>query len=133
MAVFAAQWGALRWEEVLLFRNSLDMGVSEPILGKDIGFYLFRLPFIEVIKGFIDFTLILTMILIAVNYFVRGGVLITERSISVDKGVKKHIGILAGLFILNIGFGFYLDTFSLLFSGQGVVRPYGAAREQVLP
>ncbi|MEK6672098.1 MAG: UPF0182 family protein, partial [Nitrospirota bacterium] len=121
MAVLAAQWGALRWEEVLLFRNSLDMGASEPILGKDIGFYLFRLPLIEAIKGFADFTLILTMILVAVNYFLRGGVLITERSVSVDRGVKKHIGILAGLFILNIGFGFYLDTFSLLFSGHGVV------------
>lgn len=121
MAVFAGQWGVLRWEDVLLFRNSMDMGTSEPILGKDLGFYLFRLPLIEVIKGFTDFTLILTMILIAVNYFLRGGVLITERSISVDSGVKKHIGILAGLFILNIGFGFYLDTFSLLFSAQGVV------------
>jgi uncharacterized membrane protein (UPF0182 family) len=121
MAVFAGQWGALRWEDVLLFRNSLDMGASEPILGKDIGFYLFRLPLIEAIKGFSGFTLISTMILLAANYFLRGGILITERSVSIDRGVKKHIGILAGFFILNIGFGFYLDTFSLLFSGHGVV------------
>lgn len=129
MAIFAAQWGALRWEEVLLFKNSLDMGTDDPILAKDIGFYLFKLPLIETIKGFAGFTLVLTMILVATNYFLRGGILIAERAISIDREVKKHIGILVGFFILNIGFGFYLDTFRLLFSEQGVV--FGAGYRDI--
>ncbi|MBI5409295.1 MAG: UPF0182 family protein, partial [Nitrospirae bacterium] len=125
MAFFAGQWGAFRWEEFLLFNNSLYMGTADPILAKDIGFYLFRLPLVEAVKGFADFTLLLTMILTAANYFLRGGILLTERGVSIDGGVKKHIGILAGLFILNIGFGFYLDTFRLLFSEHGVVSGAG--------
>lgn len=129
MAIFAAQWGALRWEDVLLFKNSLDMGTDDPILAKDIGFYLFKLPLIETIKGFAVFTLVSTMILVAANYFLRGGILIAERAISIDREVKKHIGILAGFFILNIGFGFYLDTFRLLFSEHGVV--FGAGYSDI--
>ncbi len=129
MAFFAAQWGALRWEDVLLFKNSLDMGTDDPILAKDIGFYLFKLPLIETVKGFAGFTLALTMILVAANYFLRGGILIAERAISIDREVKKHIGILAGFFILNIGFGFYLDTFRLLFSEHGVV--FGAGYSDI--
>src|SRR4030042_216445 len=35
MAFFAAQWGALRWEDFLLFRNSLAMGTNDPLLAKD--------------------------------------------------------------------------------------------------
>lgn len=129
MAIFAAQWGALRWEDVLLFKNSLDMGTDDPILAKDIGFYLFKLPLIETIKGFAGFALVSTMILVAANYFLRGGILIAERAISIDREVKKHIGILAGFFILNIGFGFYLDTFRLLFSEHGVV--FGAGYSDI--
>ncbi len=129
MAFFAAQWGALRWEDVLLFKNSLDMGTNDPILAKDMGFYLFKLPLIETIKGFAGFTLVLTMILVSANYLLRGGILIAERTVSIDKEVKKHIGILAGFFILNIGFDFYLDTFRLLFSEHGVV--FGAGYSDI--
>src|SRR4030042_2553072 len=97
------------------------MGINDPLLAKDIGFYLFRLPFIETLNGFAGFPLLLTIIAVAANYFLRGGIFIAERIISIDSKVKKHIGILAGLFILNIGFGFYLDTFRLLFSEHGAV------------
>ncbi|MBM4145838.1 MAG: UPF0182 family protein [Nitrospira sp.] len=129
MAIFAAQWGALRWEDFLLFKNSLDMGTNDPLLAKDIGFYLFKLPFIESLNGFAGFTLLLTIIAVAANYFLRGGIFIAERIISVDGKVKKHLGILAGLVILNIGFGFYLDTFRLLFSEHGAI--FGAGHTDV--
>ena len=120
-SIFAAQWGALRWEDFLLFKNSLAMGTNDPLLARDVGFYLFKLPFIESLNGFAGFTLVLTIIAVAANYFFRGGIFISERLISIDSKVKKHIGILAGLVILNIGFGFYLDTFRLLFSEHGAV------------
>ncbi|MBI5641666.1 MAG: UPF0182 family protein [Nitrospirae bacterium] len=125
LAFFAGQWGALRWEDVLLFRNSLDMGTSDPILGKDIGFYLFRLPLIETFRGFASFTLIATVVLVGANYFLRGGIFLAEGMFSIDRKAKKHIGILAGLFIFIIGFGFYLDMFRLLFSAHGVVSGAG--------
>ena len=129
MAIFAAQWGALRWEDFLLFKNSLSTGTTDPLLGRDIGFYLFKLPFIESLNSFLGLTLVLTMIVVAANYFLRGGIFILERIISVDIKVKKHIGILAGLVILNIGFGFYLDTFRLLFSEHGAV--FGAGYRDI--
>lgn len=127
LAFFAGQWGVLKWEDFLLFKNSLDMGTADPVLGKDIGFYMFRLPLIEGIKGFIGFTLILSLIVLAVNYFLRGGIVFAEGGLSVDARVKKHLSILAGFFILNIGFGFYLDTFRLLFSEHGIIFGAGYA------
>lgn len=128
-ALFAGQWGALKWEDFLLFKNSAEMGIIEPILGRDVGFYIFKLPFIEALKSFVGFTLVLTFILVAINYFLRGGIVITDRSSSIDKRVSRHIGILAGLYIINIGFGFYLNTFGLLFSEYGVV--FGAGYTDV--
>jgi len=78
-----------------------------------------------VVKGFAGFMLIFTLILTSIIYFLRGGIIAMGgamgRSFSIDRKVKAHLGILAGLFIINIGFGFYLDTFRLLFSEHAVI------------
>ena len=54
LALLAGQWGALQWEEVLLFTNRVTVGTVDPVIGKDIGFYLFSLPFLEMLKGFAE-------------------------------------------------------------------------------
>ncbi len=38
--------GLASWDELLLFLNRVDAGLAEPILGLDVGFYLFVLPFL---------------------------------------------------------------------------------------
>ncbi|REJ82695.1 MAG: UPF0182 family protein [Planctomycetota bacterium] len=38
-------WGLANWDVVLRWWFAVDVGVSDPILGRDIGFYLFSLPF----------------------------------------------------------------------------------------
>ncbi len=129
LAVMAGQWGSHSWQEFLLFSEGLPVGISDPVLGKDLGFYLFTLPFIETLRGFIGFALFLTMIVTAVIYFVRGGVAADPRGFWMDRSVKRHLAVLAGLILLNIALGFYLDTFGLLFSDSGVV--YGAAYTDV--
>jgi uncharacterized membrane protein (UPF0182 family) len=129
MAVFAAQWGAAKWEDALLFKNSLPMGIKDPVFAKDIGFYLFKLPFLEAINVFGSISIVLTTIVVTANYFFRGGISVSEKNISIGGNVKKHVGILLGLFILNIGFGFYLDTFGILFSGHGAV--FGAGYSDI--
>ncbi len=120
-AFFAAQWGALRWEEFLIFMNSVRMDLADPILGKDIGFYLFRLPFIESLKGFAGFTLVMTLIIVGANYFLRGGLVVSNAGFYVDRKVRAHLGVLGGLFLLLAAFGFYIDVFNLLLSSNGVV------------
>jgi uncharacterized membrane protein (UPF0182 family) len=117
----AGIWSSSLWKEVLVFQNRIYVGISDPIFGKDIGFYLFELPLFEYMKGFAGSIIIATLFIISFNYFLRGGIVAKERNIFIDKRVKKHIGILAGLFIFNIAVGFYLDQFNLLYSPHGVI------------
>jgi uncharacterized membrane protein (UPF0182 family) len=37
-------WGATVWELVLGYANRVSMGITEPVFGRDSGFYLFVLP-----------------------------------------------------------------------------------------
>ncbi|MFZ3209818.1 MAG: UPF0182 family protein [Geobacteraceae bacterium] len=124
LALFAGNWGALRWEEVLLFTNRVNVGTVDPVIGKDIGFYLFSLPFWEALKGFAGFVLLSTTFIVGAVYFVRGGIVLTERGAAVDEKVRRHLAVLVGIFACVIAAGFYLDSFRLLLSSNGPF--YGA-------
>ncbi|MGE5237505.1 MAG: UPF0182 family protein [Chloroflexota bacterium] len=117
-------WGSSLWEEVLVFENSIAAGISDPIFGKDIGFYLFQLPLFEYLNGLAKLIIGATLLIVAVTYFLRGGIAVPGREMFVDSRVKKHLAALAGLYILAVAVSFHLDTFRLLLSPHGVI--YGA-------
>ena len=124
LAFFAGNWGAMQWEELLLFTNRLTVGTVDPVIGKDLGFYLFSLPFMEMLKAFAGFMLLATTLIIAAVYYVRGGITLTERGAAIDEKVRRHLAVLIGIFACVIAAGFYLDSFGLLFSNNGSF--YGA-------
>ncbi|MBI5099173.1 MAG: UPF0182 family protein [Nitrospirae bacterium] len=120
-----ALFGASKWEEILLFKNRLDVGMQDPIFNRDISFYFFALPLIETIKGFAGFTVILTGVVTTVSYFLRGGISVSERNISMHPYVRKHAGMF-GIFLFGIlALHFYIDSYRLLFSEHGVISGAG--------
>jgi len=121
VSIYIGFWGSSLWNEFLLFQNRIIGGFNDPVFGKNIGFYLFSIPWFESIKNFTGLVLFLTAVIVSLNYFLRGGISLYERNISIDKRVKIHLGSLAGLFIINIAFGFFLDQFQLLFSHHGII------------
>ncbi len=127
LALLAGNWGAMQWEEVLLFTNRVTVGTVDPVIGKDIGFYLFSLPFLEIVNAFAGFMVPVTTVMAAAVYYVRGGIMLTERGASVDEKVRRHLAVLIGIFSLTVAAGFYLDSFRLLFSGSGAFHGAGYA------
>jgi hypothetical protein len=125
LAVLAGMWGTMQWEKVLLFTNMVMVGTSDPVMGKDLGFYLFSLPLLEVLKVFAGFAVLATTIMVLAVYYVRGGITLTERGGAVAEKVRIHLAVLAGVFTLTIAAGFYLDSFDLLLSGNGAVHGAG--------
>jgi uncharacterized membrane protein (UPF0182 family) len=121
VSFYAGVFGSSVWNEFMLFQNHIYVGFNDPIFGKNIGFYLFIIPWFESIKSFTGLIIFITTFIVSFSYSLRGGITLQERNISIDKRVRIHIGLLAGLFIINIAFGFYLDQFQLLFSPHGII------------
>jgi len=124
LALFAGNWGAMQWEAVLLFINRVTVGTADPIIGKDIGFYLFSLPFWELLKGYAGLVLLAATVVTGAVYYVRGGITLTERGATVDEKVRRHLAVLVAIFACVIAAGFYLDSFRLLYANNGAF--YGA-------
>jgi uncharacterized membrane protein (UPF0182 family) len=119
LALFAGSWGAMQWENLLLFANRMDVGKVDPVIGKDIGFYMFSLPFMEMLNAFAGLMLLTTAFMTGAVYLVRGGITLSERGATVAVKVRRHLAVLVGLFAFVIAAGFYLDSFRLLFSNSG--------------
>ena len=66
----AAAWSGA-WETILLFTNGEDWGVTDPTLGRDIGFYVFDLPFWRFVLGWASTTLIVVGLLTVATYAAR--------------------------------------------------------------
>jgi hypothetical protein len=69
--------------------------------------------------------LLATAVVTAAVYYVRGGIIMTERGVSVDEKVRRHLAVLVGIFAGVISAGYYLDSFGLLLSNNGSF--YGAS------
>jgi hypothetical protein len=121
--------GAQYWEQALLFLNSAPAGLADPLFGRDISFFLFQYPFLEAMNTLARGLLVIAAVLTTTVYFFRGGVVVSGKFISADPFMKRHLGILASLFLLSLAGSFALERFGLLTSEHGVL--YGASYTDV--
>ena len=131
VAVLAVIFGtimAARWEIFLRFSNAAPFGQAEPVFGQDAGFYVFTLPMLSFLQGWVLGMLLLTLIATLAFYFLRFSM--QGRRLNLDEtGVKIHLSILAALVMFTIGFGHWIDRWDLLLSAEGAV--FGAAYADV--
>ena len=62
------------WKDWLLFRNGTSFGTSDPQFNVDVGFYVFTLPFLRFIIGFLFAAVVLAFIVAVVVHYVYGGI-----------------------------------------------------------
>jgi uncharacterized membrane protein (UPF0182 family) len=115
-------WGeASRWDLVLRFLYRAPYGRSDPLFGKDLGFYLFSLPVYVAFKNWLLWLLALAGLMAGAIYFVRGDVSIDPPSWSASPAAVAHGSALLGLFFLVKVWSYALDRYLLLYDDNGIV------------
>ncbi len=121
LGFLAAPQAAMHWESALLYFNGLPFGIQEPLLGKDIGFYIFRLPALEALYRWFLVSLGLMLVASSFIYFLYGGIQYSENGLFVHRSAKVHLSVLLALLLLVQCGGYLLDAYKLLYSQAGVV------------
>ena len=122
-ALFALAVGAnaaAEWKSWLLFNNAVDFGVKDPQFDKDIGFYVFRLPFINVALGLAFAALAVTFVLTLVSHYLNGGIRFQAPYSRVTPQVKAHLSVLLALMALVKTGQYWFDRYELVFSRRSV-------------
>ena len=110
-----------KWQDWLLFRHAQDFGVNDPQFGKDVGFYIFKLPFITFVVDWLFASLIIILIVTVVAHYVNGGVRVQGIAQRVTPQVKAHVSVLLGLLAVVKAVAYYLQRYELNFSTRGAV------------
>ena len=122
-----------QWDTLLRFLWSQPYGKAEPIFGRDIGFYLFELPMLELLQnGLLAITLVTSVFLVLV--YVQAGMLKVgwTQGIEGPPEVARHIAANLALLLVAFAWGFYLDRFGLLQSTRGAVHGAGYTEVHVV-
>ncbi|WP_419842749.1 UPF0182 family protein [Candidatus Poriferisodalis sp.] len=111
-----------QWESWLFFINATDFGLADPQFGRDVGFYVFRLPFINFLVGWAFAAVLVTFIFTAIWHYLNGAIRAQPRTgPRVLPYVKAHLSLLLGLLALIKAVGYYYDQFELTLSTRGFV------------
>ncbi|KAF1075222.1 UPF0182 family protein [Methanogenium sp. MK-MG] len=130
------------WETVFKYINQAPFGVSDPIFGLDVGFYVFSLPFYNLILNICIFLFILTIILSSLPYLagLPGNIIRSlifyrpegggedgmeyEGDVSLTRTIRAFLPQLNALLFLTfaaLALRLWLARFDLLFSETGAV------------
>ena len=121
-ALIAGAGVASQWNSWILFTNAQEFGVADPQFGEDIGFYVFRLPFLTFVVDWAFASVIIIAIVTAVAHYLNGGIRVQAPTERVGRPVKGHLSVLLGLLALIRAVGYYLARYELNFSGRGAVE-----------
>jgi uncharacterized membrane protein (UPF0182 family) len=126
-----ASKGSVQWNMVLSYFNQQPFGSTDPVFGKDIGFYVFSLPFYLFAREQLLIILLFAALVTLIWYVKDGGIQIIgelvvaeDRPTSLPKvkvadNVGKHLLVLAGVLFLLAAWGYYLKAYGVLYSTQG--------------
>ena len=125
LALIAGAGVSSEWNSWLLFTHARDFGIEDPQFGTDIGFYVFRLPFLSFLAGWLFAALLIVLIVTAVAHYLNGGIRMSAQRNRVTPQVKAHLSVLLGLLALVKAGGYWLQRFDLTVSSRGFVDGAG--------
>ena len=113
LGLFAGSAAASQWQTFLLWVNRVPFGSKDAQFGLDLGFFIFTLPWLRFIVGFLTMTLLLGALAAAATHYVYGGLQLQTKGERTTRAARVHLSLLlAGLVLVRAG-GWWLDRYSL--------------------
>src|SRR5579875_42900 len=114
-----------QWDTWLRFRYGGSFGLTDPLFHVDVGFYVFKLPFYELVQSGLVYLTIMTLATVLVAYTAVGVLRLQPgRPLTVNRFITRHVSGLLAVLVAFWSWGFLLDRYDLVFSNIGIV--YGA-------
>lgn len=130
LAGIIALFASSQWETWLAWVNAVPFGESDPILGRDVAFYVFSLPFFQFVRGLIQGLVLLAAVGAGALYFLSGSVTSSFGAMPwMTAGARRHLSLLVALFLVLLASGAWLDQAEQLVQPSGVI--YGPGYSDV--
>ena len=122
LALFLAIGFASAWDDAVRFLYGGRFGLVDPLLGRDVGFYVFRLPMIEAVLHRVFFV---ALVMLIVQAGLGMGLGVFRDWTRLDDATRavtaSALGWNLAVVALASSAGYILDRFSLLYGSSGTV------------
>jgi uncharacterized membrane protein (UPF0182 family) len=123
VAIFVALYASGRWDTWLMARNAVPFGKVDPVLGYDISFYLFQLPLLHFLHGFVFITLVLGALAAGLVYFAGLGIVLEpHRGLIVSDRARRHLSVIGALVLVSLAFRAWLGIPATLTTQSGIIH-----------
>jgi uncharacterized protein len=123
LALLFGVFAASQWSEWLLFRYAQPFGDVDPVLGRDVSFYVFQFPFLDALRGYLLALVALAGVAAGAVYVLAGAVdFDLNRGAWIADPARRHLAALSAALLLVMAFGAYLDVPRLLTTPGGIVH-----------
>jgi len=119
-----------QWRNYLYFVDGVSFGGShpnDPQFHKNIGFFVFKLPFLSFLVSWTFASLVVIAILSVIAYYLNGGIRVQQGRPIVSPQLKVHVSVLLACMALVKAAGYFLARYDLDFSTNGYVQGAGYA------
>ncbi|MSO31470.1 MAG: hypothetical protein EXQ64_01500 [Ilumatobacteraceae bacterium] len=110
------------WEEWVLFRNRQSFYIEDAQFNTDVGFYMFRLPFLESVVSWAFGALIMVVLITLVSHFLNGSIRPQDKINKMSAQSKVHISVLLAAAALLRAANYWLSRYNLTRSSRSVVE-----------
>ncbi|MGC2162195.1 MAG: UPF0182 family protein, partial [Silvibacterium sp.] len=121
-----------QWDTWLRFRYGGHFGLLDPLFKIDVGFYVFHLPFYELLQGSLVYLTIIALAVVLISYTSFGLLRLNPgRPLVIHRNIRQHLSALLFVLVASWGWGFHLDRYDLVYSSLGVVHGAGYTASHV--
>ncbi len=113
LGLLAGTGASGQWKTYLLWRNGVPFGTKDPQFGKDLSFFMFTLPWIQFLLGFLTMALVMATLAAAFTHYVYGGLQIQSRAERTSRAARTHLAILVAALVLVRAATYWFDRYAL--------------------
>jgi uncharacterized membrane protein (UPF0182 family) len=121
LGLLAGTGAAGQWKTLLLWRNGVPFGKRDPQFGLDISFFVFTLPWIRFLLGFLTMALIMALVAAAFTHYVYGGLQIQGRGERTTRAARTHLAVLLAALVLVRAASYWFDRYNLATKDSGLL------------
>src|SRR4029077_4689488 len=120
LALLFSLSAAAGWRGWLPILDRTQFGVTDPVFGRDVGYYVFTVPVIAGAIGLAIAVTTLTLLATIMLYWVRRDIVVFRRQITVEPSARLHLAVLIALLFVLVALQVYCVLLpGLLYSTTG--------------
>jgi hypothetical protein len=114
LGLFAGTSASGQWREFMLWRNGVDFPGVDPYFERNIGFYVFDLPWLHYLVDSVMAFTVVALLMATLVHYLYGGISLQARHDRLSGAAQVQLSVLLGLFMLAKAVDYWLDRFDLV-------------------